>query len=169
MIEIAPFAKTLSSPPFRARLVTSLAFTLGIILLIVAAGGAQAVSTVAIQAPADGSSAGTEVTIKGNARLKAGEFLWLVARRSDFEPVWWPQRGLTPNAAGDFAATATLGTARDIGYQFDVAVITVDAAGNQQLTDYRTNALTNNDYKPIRLPATTSPPRIVRVRKTSDR
>jgi len=169
MMKMSPFVKAFPTAHFRARLVV-LASTCSIIFSLVAAGGAQSASTVTIQAPADGSSAGAEVSIKGNARLKAGEFLWLVARRSDFEPVWWPQRALTPNAStGDFAGTATLGTARDIGYQFDLAVITVDAAGNQQLTDYRTNALTTNDYKPIRLPATTSPPRIVRVKKTSDR
>ena len=142
----------------------------GVVTATAAQVSSQASSVVTIQAPVDGSGAGAEVTVKGTAKLKPGDFLWLVARRSDFEPVWWPQRPLALDPkTGQFAGSATLGNVRDVGSQFDIAVITVDAAGNQQLTEYRTNALTTGEYKPTRIPSTTSPPRVIRLKKISDR
>jgi len=81
-----------------------------------------------------------------------------------------PQRPINVDPkTGAWSASGTLGVAQDVGYDFDVAVVTVTAAGHQQLTDYRTNALTTGDYKPIRIPNTTSPPRTIRVHKSSDR
>ena len=133
-------------------------------------GAPSAASEVSIRSPADGTGAGREVVVKGRAQLKTGETAWLLARREDFDPVWWPQRAISVDPkTGEFSVSGTLGEAADVGHMFDVAVVTVNAAGHQLLTDYRTNALTSGEYKPIRLPNTTSPPRIVKVRKTSNR
>jgi hypothetical protein len=143
------------------------------VLTLAAAGQTRSTArdiAVTITAPRTGATAGREVIVHGTAKMPDGVFLWLLARRTDFEPLWWPQRAvkLGPKT-GEWAGTATLGNAADVNSDFDVAVITVDAAGNRVLQDYWTKAMTSADWKPIRIPDTTSPPRMIKVRKTSDR
>ena len=151
-------------------LLVAMAVCVGVRVQSAEQGAPPAQSVLSILSPADGAVAGREVVVKGRAQLKTGDTAWLLARRQDFDPVWWPQRAISVDPrTGEFSVSGTLGEAADVGHGFDVAVVTVDAAGHQLLNDYRTNALTSGEYKPIRLPNTTSPPRIVKVRKTSNR
>jgi hypothetical protein len=125
---------------------------------------------VAITIPRAGSSVGREVVVKGTAKVPDGTALWLLTRRADYEPLWWPQRAVRVDAkTGEWSGTATIGVAADVGSDFDIAVITVDASAHQQIQEHWTRAMTSGDWKPMRIPDTTSPPRVVKVRKTSDR
>jgi len=127
-------------------------------------------TAVAITSPRAGSSVGREIVVKGTAQLKDSEFLWLLARREDFDPLWYPQRYVRADPkTGEWSATATIGTNADVNWNFDVAAITVDASGHQQLLEQWTEAMTSGNWKPIRIPNTTSPPRLIKVHKTSNR
>ncbi|MBE9580643.1 MAG: hypothetical protein IMF18_03385 [Proteobacteria bacterium] len=121
---------------------------------------------VTVTHPQNGNEVGTELTVKGTASIPLGNYLWVLARRVDFEPLWWPQREakIDPKTH-KWSATATFGLPRDINWDFDIGVITVDANGHQELMDYWIEAMKTGDWRPIQIPATTSPPRIIRVKK----
>lgn len=121
---------------------------------------------VKITYPQNGSEVGREVNVQGAASIPTGNYVWLLARRVDFAPLWWPQRQAKIDLRTQkWQAVANLGEPRDIGWEFDIAVITVSAAGHKELMDYWVKAMTTGDWKPIQIPATTSPPRILRVKK----
>lgn len=121
---------------------------------------------VTVTHPQNGNEVGRELIVKGTASIPLGNYLWVLARRVDFEPLWCPQREakIDPNTH-KWSATATFGLPRDISWDFDIGVITVDANGHQELMNYWIEAMRTGDWMPIQIPATTSPPRIIRVKK----
>ena len=123
---------------------------------------------VKITSPKDSSNAGREVVVRGTASIPSGHHLWVLARRKDFKPLWWPQREaeIDPKTH-EWEATAGLGGEQDIGWYFDIGVITVNANEHQKLMAYWEKAMETGDWKPKKIPPTTSPPRTVKVKKVS--
>ena len=121
---------------------------------------------VTVSHPRNGSGVGRETIVKGTALIPGGNYLWVLARRVDFDPLWWPQREakIDPKTH-EWSATVTFGMQRDINWDFNIGVITVNADGHRELMDYWIAAMRTGDWRPIQIPATTSPPRILRVRK----
>lgn len=126
---------------------------------------------VNIAAPNDGTNVGRETIVKGTALIPSGHHLWVLARRNDFEPLWWPQREAKieipkPGArTGEWKATAVFGGPQDIGWEFDIGVITVNEEGHAILMEYWKKAMKSGDWKPIEIPNVSSPPQILKVKK----
>lgn len=129
----------------------------------------SAAPSVTISEPRDGADVGRQIVVKGTARLPEGQKAWLVIRRVDFAPFWWIVAMVRPTPGGQFEVRGTVGEAPDIGSDFDVAVITVNETGHKVVFDHYAATVEQGKFTPIRLPATTSPPRIIKVRKTSHR
>lgn len=155
------------------RIVTLSAPTLLLIALFVTSLGAghayaQKESTVAMAQPTKDSKVGKEVLVRGTASMPNGHYLWVVARRIDFAPLWWPQRPVPLDSTPQtWQATAVFGGPQDVGWEFDVGVVTVDEEGHRKLMDYWKKAMSTGDWRPIDIPPVTSPPRIVKVKKVS--
>ena len=104
--------------------------------------------------------------IKGNAAISSGTHLWVLARRDDFEGVWWPQgEGRVDPMSGEWKVSATFGTQDDIGWNFDIAVIVVSEQNHIILRDYRTKAMKTNDWRPIEMPQVVVAPVLLKVKK----
>lgn len=122
--------------------------------------------SVKITSPKDGGKVGRETIVKGIALIPNGNYLWVLVRRADFEPLWWPQREakIDPNS-NQWKAAVRFGEEQDINWEFDIGAITVNAAGHRDLMDYWITAMKTGNWRPIQIPEATSPPRIIRVRK----
>jgi hypothetical protein len=93
-------------------------------------------------------------------------FLWVLIRRVDFEPFWWPQREAKIDSnTQQWQTTAVFGGPQDVNWNFDVGVINVDANGHRQLMESWTKAMKSGDWKPEQIPPTMSPPKVVKVKK----
>jgi hypothetical protein len=109
---------------------------------------------IAITAPTDKStSAGRETVVKGTVTpLKAGQFLWILARAQEFDPLWWPQREAKVLASGGWSGVAVLGEPRDVGKNFDIAAVVVDLAGHEEIKKHWINAVQTGEWRPMQIP-----------------
>ena len=124
---------------------------------------------ITITSPADSSNAGRTVTVTGTASVPTGTHVWALARRSDFKPLWYPQRHIEVNGAtNEWKTTVNLGEPRDIGWNFHIGIVTVDATGHDILMKYWLKAVQTGNWYPIEIPNTASSPEIITVTKTSD-
>lgn len=113
------------------------------------ASGAQGCT---ISEPRSGEEVGREIKVTSTAKVAPGEHAWLVARRVDFAPNWWPQgRELEVDAKGKWSGNAALGGPQDVNWKFDIAVLIVTNEGNERLNAYRAKAMETGDWRPIRI------------------
>jgi hypothetical protein len=121
---------------------------------------------ISITEPRNNVTVGRETTVKGKAEIPRGNYLWVLARRSDFKPLWWPQREaeIDPRTK-KWSATSVFGGAQDIGWNFDIGVISVDKKGHTFLKDYWIKAMRTGNWKPIEMPQTSCPPTTIKVKK----
>lgn len=136
------------------------------------AGTAQPSSerTVTITTPArDGLQVGLDMKVSGQAsNLPNGEYVWVLAHRADFGKMWWPQRQTVPDSkTGQWIAQVVFGGPQDVGYEFEIAVITVNETEHLKLQAYWEEAMLTTKWPPIRMPSTASPPVIRKVMKAS--
>lgn len=118
----------------------------------------------------DPSKEGTEVRrtyiVKGSASIQSGTHLWVLARREDFEGLWWPQgEGKVDPTSGEWKVSVTFGIQDDVGWNFDIAAVVVKEQSHIILRDYRTNAMKTNDWRPVELPQVVAPPVLRKVKK----
>ena len=78
----------------------------------------------------DPSRDGTEVRkiyiVNGTASIPSGAHLWVLARREDFEGLWWPQgEGKINPINNKWKVSVIFGTEEDIGWAFDIAAVVV--------------------------------------------
>jgi len=138
--------------------------------LVARSGDAQKKEQVVIEItdPQNGSKVGRETIVKGTAHLPSGHYLWVLARRNDFKPLWWPQREAEVDPkTHKWGATAVFGGSQDIGWDFDIGVIAVNTEGHALLRDYWIKAMRTGDWRPIEIPPTPSPPQTLKVKKVS--
>jgi len=135
-----------------------------------AAFAQQPLTTFEVTRPgANGAEAGRTLVVEGTARLPTGCHLWVFARRTDFEPMWWPQhRVVVDPETGKWSVEITLGEPRDVGRFFDVAVGVFGEEAHLKLSAYYVNAMKTGDWLPIEMPEVAAPPRLFRVKKVSD-
>ena len=111
---------------------------------------------------------GCEKDITGTAKIPSGEHLWVLAHRIDYEGVWVAQtEGKIDPKTTKWKAHVQFGEKRDIGRDFEIAVITVNETDHISLENYRREAMKSGDWKPIDMPPTTSAPVIRKVTKVS--
>ena len=96
-------------------------------------------------------------------------FLWILVHRiRGFEDLWWPQGVVKVNPkSSTWIKNVRFGEERDIGYQFEIAVITVGKAEHDQLKRFIFMAKQTGTTNPIAMPSTTSPPKYRIVKKVS--
>ena len=121
---------------------------------------------IVILAPHDNDIVGRQIRVKGTAEIPRGHYLWLLARNSDFKPLWWPQREaeIDPKTR-QWSATAVFGGHQDIGSPFDIGVIAVNQAGHTILMEYWIEAMRTGDWRPIQIPETSMSPVVIKVTK----
>lgn len=121
---------------------------------------------ISITEPQNNATVGRETIVKGKAEIPRGNYLWVLARRSDFKPLWWPQREaeIDPRTK-KWSATAVFGGPQDVGWNFDIGVIAVDKEGHAFLRDYWIKAMKTGDWRPIEIPQTSCPPTTMKVKK----
>lgn len=121
---------------------------------------------ISITEPHNGAKVGRETIVKGTAEIPRGNYLWVLARRSDFKPLWWPQREAEIDPRSHkWSATAFFGGPQDVGRNFDIGVIAVDTEGHAFLRDYWIKAMRTGDWKPIEIPQTSFTPTTMKVKK----
>ncbi|GJL53882.1 MAG: hypothetical protein NPIRA02_10140 [Nitrospirales bacterium] len=129
---------------------------------------AQADIKVKVIAPsADGQEVGRRANIKGTAVIPQDNFLWILVHRiRGFEDRWWPQGEVTVNAkSSTWIKNVRFGEKRDIGYQFEIAVITVGKTEHELLNRFLFFVKQTGRSDPIMMPSTTSPPKYRIVKK----
>lgn len=124
--------------------------------------------SISITSPAKNSSVGREVIVKGTASIPGGHYVWVLVRRKDFKPLWWPQREAEVDlTTAEWSAVAFLGGPQDIGWEFDIGAIVVSRKAHAKLRDYWIKAMQSGDWRPIEIPSTAVAPQIIGVVKTS--
>jgi hypothetical protein len=88
----------------------------------------------------------TEIASGDVSGLPPGAHVWLLARRSDLAPLWWPQREVQ---GPKWSAEVAFGMRRDAGFEFDLAAVVLDAKEQVRIENYWTNATNTGDWKPI--------------------
>lgn len=113
---------------------------------------------ISISDPArDGTSIyRTCTTIRGNAIIPAGDYLWVLIHRLDLSGQWWPQDGGIVRD-NNFSIVACFGQPQDIGMEFEIAVITVNQTEHLKLQNYVSTARQTGNWYPVSLPPVTSP------------
>ena len=123
---------------------------------------------VAFTAPArDGVKVGKEMDVKGTGDIPNGNHLWVLSHRiKGFKTLWWPQgEGEIDPRTKEWEVRVTFGEPHDIGYEFEVAAITVDNSEHLKLQEYLANAMTSGKWLPIKMPPLTSDPQYRKVVK----
>lgn len=148
--------------------------TIAALALVVVGGHAVSMlaqSRLAVIDPRDGREVGATVEATGTAHLTAGEHVWvLVHRTKGFKDVWWPQgEGEVDPRTSEWTVSVSFGQPADIGYEFEVAAVTVAEKEHSRLKAYLDHAMETGDWRAIQMPATTSPPVLRTVRKVSHR
>lgn len=109
-----------------------------------------------------------QMDVTGTATIPDGNHLWVLTHRIDFDDVWVPQsEARIDPKTHQYKARVQFGERRDIGQDFEIALITVNEAEHIGLRNYRRDAMKNGDWKPVDMPPTTSPPQVRKVTKVS--
>lgn len=125
--------------------------------------GSNVETRLAITDPGqDGSEVGQGTAVQGTAVLPSAQHLWvLVHRRQGFANAWWPQgEGQVEPGTHRWRVNVTFGVPQDVGYEFEIAVITVNEDVHQDLQRRQRTP-------PIPLPPTTFPAHYRTVKKVS--
>lgn len=145
-----------------------------LLILILTAGSnygyAQQFVVKIVDPPRDGMPVGKGMTVTGTASVPSGYHVWVLARRIDYEDVWWPQgEGKIDPSTKEWKVAVTFGQEEDIKWDFQIAVMVFNEEGHIILQEYRKKALKSGDWKPIEIPETAAPPQIVKVKKINHR
>jgi hypothetical protein len=99
---------------------------------------------VDILSPRSGAIVAGAGMVEGSAAPPADSFLWVLARRKDFDG-WWPQgSGAVPINNGHWSVPVRYGEPHDAGYDFEIAAIVVGLSTHELWTGLR---------PPVRLPS----------------
>jgi hypothetical protein len=134
---------------------------------------AQSAATceVKISTPRPGDQVGKDGRVRGTATIPNGTYLWVLAHMKDLAAEWWPQGGrpavIDPH--GEWVIISGYGRAEDVGQQFEVVAVVVDANTNTHLRAWSQSAK-QLDYPSIEFPDAVEGcvPVKVTVKKTSN-
>ncbi len=95
---------------------------------------------------------GASGVVRGTGQIAADEHLWLFARRKD-QNGWWPQGGGPVEwSGGEWKQHCNYGGPADIGHEFEIAAMVVDATAHRRLERWVEEGGNSGDYPPIELP-----------------
>ncbi len=117
----------------------------------------------------NGEEVGIRTAVKGKATIPSDHFLWILVHRiEEQEKSWWPQGHveITPHTL-TWSKKVKFGEERDIGYQFEIAVITVSKEEHEKLSRYWFMVKNTGRSSPIKMPTTAIPPTYRIVKKVS--
>lgn len=123
---------------------------------------------VAITTPArDDVRVGKEIDVKGTASIPDGNHLWVFSHRlKGFKTLWWPQGEGEPDPkTKQWEVHVVFGEPKDVGYEFEIAAITVDSSQHLKLQEYLEKSMTSGNWLPITMPPLTSAPQYRKVMK----
>jgi len=111
-----------------------------------------------------GDKVGSSVTVRGKATIPPDGNLWLLARKSSMGNQLWPQAGGPVEiTSGEWEAEVYFGRAEDVGSNFDVAAVVVNAQTSAALTKWFATAKAL-DYPPVSFPDVNASCSIARVK-----
>lgn len=158
--------------PRSFRLLKNLSVVAAVGCLFPTTAGSQEASSnscsVSVNSPRDGETVGASGDVSGVATIPASDYLWVLAHRKGLVN-WWPQGdGPASIDNGAWQVAVTYGVDRDVGRDFEIAVITVGADANARLKEWVDRAARTGNYTPTGFPTTVAGCQIARVtvRKT---
>jgi hypothetical protein len=109
---------------------------------------------VKITTPQPGDKVAKKGWVRGTATIPNGTYLWVLAHLKDLVAEWWPQgdRPAVIDQDGGWVINSFYGSTEDVGQEFEVAVVVVDANTNTRLGQYYTKAREVREYPPIEFP-----------------
>jgi hypothetical protein len=113
----------------------------------------KVVGCVTIVNPTENSAVGGDGDVVGVVKTPVQGYVWLFARRTGLAN-WWPQGDgpATIDASGNWKVFTTFGVERDIGHQFEIVAMVVDAQSNTRLLAWFAISDSTGKYPPIALP-----------------
>lgn len=114
----------------------------------------------------DNYQVGKNMLVQGTAKVNPEHFVWVFARPSSFEPLWYPQgQVIIDPSDNSWYRMVYFGVKEDIGTTFDIAVAVFNEKEHLQLQKYWEDAMTKEDWKPIKMPAPVAAPALRKVMK----
>ena len=108
---------------------------------------------VEILAPHGGVLVADSGLVEGSAEPPASSYLWVLARRKDFDG-WWPQGdGAVSVDRNRWSVSVTYGGSQDAGREFEIAALVVGPATHELWTDWVAQLKQTGLYPPVRLPS----------------
>lgn len=116
-------------------------------------GGRSANCAVEIGSPASSATVEETGIVEGSAAMSAGTYLWVLARRKDFNG-WWPQgAGAVSVADGRWSVGVTYGGPEDKGHEFEIAALAVSAPTHELWSDWVARVRETGMFPPVQLPS----------------
>jgi len=108
---------------------------------------------VEILAPQSGVLVADVGMVEGSAVMPSDSFLWVLARRKDFEG-WWPQgAGAVPVDRNRWRVSVTYGGPQDAGWDFELAALIVRQSTHDLWTDWVAQVKETRLFPPVQLPS----------------
>jgi hypothetical protein len=105
------------------------------------------------------TSVSCQADVAGTATPIPGVHYWVLVHRVDYDGVFVPQaEAKVDPKSRQFRVVAQFGEKRDVGKEFEIALISVSDSTHLALQHYRKEAMLSGNWKPIEMPQTTSPP-----------
>ena len=99
----------------------------------------------------DDFEVGIGADVAGTAYIPDNDYLWVLLHRTKgFKKVWWPQgeAEIDPKTKA-WELHVNFGQPQDIGYEFEIAVITVNKEEHEQLEKYWFQAMKSGDWRSL--------------------
>jgi hypothetical protein len=110
-----------------------------------------------------GDKVGASVTLKGKASIPPDGNLWILSHKSSIGNQWWPQAGPLEILDGEWKTEVFFGRPADVGSDFDVAAVVVNAQTSGALVKWFATAKAL-DYPPVPFPDGNSSCPVVKVK-----
>jgi hypothetical protein len=102
--------------------------------------------------PRNGEECGATTRIEGRSMIISDKFLWVFAHRKGLS-AWWPQSGVVSvEKNGMWVQGINLGGLQDVGFDFEIKAMWVDATVDRRMKDYLANGEKTGQYPGIPLP-----------------
>lgn len=107
---------------------------------------------VQILSPAEGATVGDSGVVEGLATLAPDSYLWILARRKNFDG-WWPQgAGAVAVVEDRWSVTVNYGGPQDDGAQFELAAVVVRRPTHELWMGWVKRVSETGQFPPVRLP-----------------
>ena len=110
-------------------------------------------ATVEILTPRSGAMVATAGLVEGSAVMPSDSFLWVLARRKDFDG-WWPQgMGAALVDRNRWRVSVMYGGPEDNGWHFEIAALIVRPSTHELWTDWVARVKETGLFPPVQLPS----------------